>query len=202
MLTPTSLRHKSDEQTNHSEHARRFAALRVRVVGISEFMEFVFALVTALHRIRDYEQQYAAMQPDTRLLALTGEADGIIAALDYAEQKLRDFELDAALDRMDRIRTNIKVDCSLRTLNNELRILSQVAEDQLVRRHAVYVPLKKYDFYFEEATVFPEQVRLAFPSIKRDAISACACYALDLNTRSGLGCLNSFPRFISGFQVG
>jgi len=104
--------------------------------------------------------------------------------LDFAEKQFKDFELDAALDRCKRVRYALEAGYSFDLVASAIETIYQVAEDQLSRRHAVYVPVKKFEYFFEITKLFPASVREAFPSIGFDVDGACTSYALDLNNAS------------------
>ncbi len=159
----------------------RLAQLYGRFVGLPELMEFVFSLVIILRQLRDIRESYAQWN-DIQISYLGEQRDTLLALIKGAEREAKNFELDAALDRIARVRQSVDTDAKVATIIDHLRVLIEVMEDQLTRRHSVYIPLRKYEFYFDIATLFPRVVQDAFPSIVQDVGEACSAYALDLNT--------------------
>lgn len=146
-------------------------------------MEFMFALIGVLRQLRDFRERFAKMVPE---MAFSGvgpqNSEFFLEVLEAARKQFRDFELDAAVDRVGRLEGVVRANCKLAEVVKEIEVLSEVAEDQLTRRHSVYVPLKKYEYFFKITALFPEAIQNAFPSVEGDAVDACVAYALNLNT--------------------
>jgi len=152
-------------------------------------MPYVFALVSALERLRDCRQRVAGFDQASRLSNIPGIKENIESNLQYAEKQFKEFELDAPLDRLAHIRIQLGVDCAFGVLDTELRVLNQAAEDQIVRRHWAYIPLKKSEFYFEVPDLFPVEILAVFHGVGEDIREACMCYALDRNTACVFHCM-------------
>jgi hypothetical protein len=167
----------------------RFAQFDGTLVGLGELAMFVFALVHAFERLRDVRQRFAAFDQSSRLSSVEHLGEYLKEILDYAEKRFEEFELDAALDRVRHVRLAAKTDLTLSALVTELRVLSETAEDQLERRHSVYIPLKKSDFYLKITDIFPLELSFVFRGIDQDITEACWCYALDRNTACVFHCM-------------
>lgn len=145
-------------------------------------MEFVWAFVSAVQRLRDAQQRYARM-PGTATLSAE-QKKFLRSLLLYLEKNISPFELDAALDRLEHVRRCIARTGPLTELNEQLEVLSESIEDQFTRRFCVYVPIAKVKFARDFVSIFSEPIIKAFPSISEDALEACQCYALDRNSAS------------------
>jgi hypothetical protein len=145
-------------------------------------MAFVFALVSALERLRDARQHIAGLDQAARVSTVPGIRQTVEGTLNYAEKQFQEFELDAPLDRLGHVRAQLTGDFSFGSLATELRVLNQSAEDQMTRRHWVYVPLDKTKYYLEFLDIFPLELALIFPEARHDIREACYSYALDRNT--------------------
>jgi hypothetical protein len=147
-------------------------------------MEFVFALISAMERLRDLRESIARIPNQSMQISwvpndLKGTAERIVR---YIEKNVKPFEFDAALDRIQHITTALQADSSLATISTELRVLSEVIEDQAGRRHFIYVPLAKADYFMAPDEIFSDAVFRAFPCASYDIIEACSCYAAGRNT--------------------
>lgn len=152
-------------------------------------MPFLFAIVSALESLRDFRQRFATIDQSARMSVAPELIDVFMQTLAFAEKQFQEFELDSALDRIKRIRTKLVNDSAVGVVVTELRVLSEVAADQLDRRHSVYIPLKKLDFYLQVLEIFPEHLAFVFRGIHYDITEACWCYALDRNTACVFHCM-------------
>jgi hypothetical protein len=144
-------------------------------------MEFVWAFVSAVQRLRDAQQRYARVPGTTKPSA--DQKRFLRSLLQYLEKNVSPFELDAALDRLEHVRRCL-THGTFAELNEQLEVLSESIEDQFARRYCVYVPVAKVNFARDFLSIFPESIIKAFPSISGDVIEACECYALDRNSAS------------------
>jgi len=156
--------------------------VRGELVSLWSFMEFVWAFVSAVQRLRDAQQRYARMPGTAKLSA--DQKRFLRSLLQYLEKNVSPFELDAALDRLQHVRRCIAHSGTLADLNEQLEVLSETIEDQFARRYCVNVPIVKVKFARDFLSIFPESIVKAFPSISGDVIEACECYALDRNSAS------------------
>ncbi len=145
-------------------------------------MAFVFALVSAFERLRDARQHIAGLDQAARVSTVPGIRETLEATLDHAEKQFQEFELEAPLDRLRHVRVQLTGDFSFGSLATELRVLNQSAEDQMARRHWVYVPLTKSKFILDISDIFPLELAIIFPEARNDIREACYSYALDRNT--------------------
>jgi hypothetical protein len=164
--------------------------LRGRSIGLAELMAYLFAIIGALEGLRNARQVLEAIPNQSMQVSFAREqVEALKLTLSYAEKNFVDFELDSATDRIKRLRTQIEIDASIGAVVTELRVLSEVATDQLNRRHSVYIPLNKLDFYLKILDIFPNDLAFVFRGIDFDITEACWCYALDRNTACVFHCM-------------
>jgi len=116
-------------------------------------MELMSFLVAALRQLRDFQVTFIAKGQDRCSTLEKPTIETFNRILEFAKTQFKDFELDAAIDRIRHIEITIKADCPIEDLVKELDVLCEVAEDQLTRRHSVYVLLKKHEFFQDSRCV-------------------------------------------------
>ncbi len=189
-----------DSQDNSDEPASSSAATARGppdgwLIGLAELMAYLFAIIGALENLRDIRQTLAAIPNQSMQISFAHDQLEVLKhALSFAEQNFQDYELDSATDRIKRIRTQIQIDATIGAVVTELRVLNEVAGDQLDRRHSVYIPLKKLDFYLKVLEIFPKDLIFVFPGVDNDITEACWCYALDRNTACVFHCMGILQR--------
>jgi hypothetical protein len=162
--------------------ADALALVRGKLVGLWNVMEFVWAFVSAFQRLSDLRQRYSQEPAAGRLTP--AQQREVRHLLKYLTKQIQTFELDAAEDRIKYVEWAVGRKGPISDLLRQLRVLSDAIEDQFMRRHCVYVPVRKADYMDGFAPQMSKQITDAFPSSAKDLIEACKCYALDRNSAS------------------
>jgi hypothetical protein len=176
MLTPTTV--YDDICSNNGLDAGQSVASLWRI------MEYVWALVSALERLRDFRHALTRRDQDAAISSVAKEKENVLSLLEYIADNIGDFDLDAGLDRIEHVRLIVNADWPFSRLDSELKVLSEAIEDQLQRRHFIFVPVSRSEYYDAPDKIFPKEILEQFPSVEYDAIETCRCYAARRNTAS------------------
>jgi hypothetical protein len=154
------------------------------IVSLWGIMTFVWALVSALERLRDFRQALTHNDQNARISHYPDDVEELNPLLDYIGSNIGDFDLDAGLDRIGHVKRMVEIDASVEVLAMELRVLSQAIEDQLKRRQFIFVPVSKSEYYDAPNKIFSQAILDAFPTVKDEMVEACRSYATERNTAS------------------
>ncbi len=103
-------------------------------------------------------------------------------SLEGIEEELKKFELDAALDRLDKDGSDLRSDYqSVIFTTEKLNALIDAMLGQLRRRYYIAIPPDVADFYEKPESKFPLSL-VMFPSSSSDIKEACRCFALERYT--------------------
>jgi hypothetical protein len=136
-------------------------------------------LCAVLIALKELQEQWAIFDSSKRLSELPEyEKKRFSLALEQLRDTTADLSLDACNDRIQRLESRLRLDPTASTIRTDIRTLLEVAEDQLLRRHFLFIPEEKMKYYVEPERLFGLAWE-RFEDAQSDMRESSRCYALE-----------------------
>ncbi|HKV55789.1 MAG TPA: hypothetical protein VJN94_14235, partial [Candidatus Binataceae bacterium] len=147
-------------------------------------------LCSALVALKSIEDRYAAFDASARFSSLPDSSRGmLLTALEQLADTTSDLNVDACGDRVERLQKRIELDVTMSTIRTDIRVLLEVAEDQLRRRFFLHVPLITAHYYAEPDKVWGTAWE-RYADAQPDMWDASRCFAVGQHSACVFHCMN------------